>query len=76
MKVAAQPVEFGDDQGCPGVLAMLQRLCQFRPIILLAALNLHEFTQQLPVAAVQVPGDGRLLSLKAYPPTVPLFAEV
>jgi hypothetical protein len=62
--IASQPVEPGDDQR--GVLptACVQCTGQRWPIASLTALNLGILPDQLPIAAVQIFGDGNMLRLQ------------
>src|SRR6516225_529089 len=64
-QVARQPIELGDDQLGLTLLAGRQGLRQFEPITVLAALDLGEFIDQRPPAAVQVGHDGFALRLEA-----------
>ena len=58
-------IDFGDDERCPGQLALVEGLGQRWPVIVCAALDLGELGKQVPVATVQPFADGCLLRLKA-----------
>jgi Coenzyme A transferase len=57
-KVAAQPVQFGNNELRLLLLTGYERSSQLRPIRMLAQFDLGEFTDQLPAAAVQIVQDG------------------
>src|SRR6516225_10140141 len=63
-QVARQPIELGDDQLGLTLLAGRQGLRQFGPITVLTALDLGEFIDQRPPAAVQVGHDGFALCIE------------
>ena len=65
MSVAAEPVEFGDDELRAPETTRLEGLGQRRAVGVLAALNLCELGDKAPVAAVQEVLNRLALSLQA-----------
>ena len=65
MDVAGQPVELGDQQGCPMTAADRQGADQLGPGALLAAFGLHHLRQDAPAGAGDVPSYGLALRLNA-----------
>ena len=65
MRVAAEPVELGDDQRRPIEPARGHRLFEFGPVRPLAAFDFGMFRDHLPVAAVEVIRDGLPLGVEA-----------
>ena len=62
MSITRQPIQLGNHQRGASDLAEVESLGELGPIIVvLAALDLHEFTQQLPSTAVQELLDGGTL---------------
>ena len=53
MKVASQPVEFGDDERCPLFLAHSECAGEFGATFPFPALDLSELTDDLPIALLQ-----------------------
>ena len=62
---ASQAVDLGNHQRCTVRPTRRQCFGQFRPIGALAALDLYELVDELPLAAVQVGLDGSSLGLEA-----------
>ena len=66
MRVAAQPVQAGDDERGAMDPARLQGCGELGPVVVaFAALDLNVLAEELPVAAVQVVLDGAALGLDA-----------
>jgi hypothetical protein len=65
--VAGEPVELGDDQLGPELLAGGERGGELRPVAALAGLDLDELVRERPFPAVEVVGDGLALRLQPEP---------
>jgi hypothetical protein len=65
MRVAAQPVQLGDDQGGVVKATSGQSLRQLRPVVISPALHLDVLGDQPPRAAVEIVEDGLALRLQS-----------
>jgi hypothetical protein len=63
--VAGQPIQFRDDQGRTVEAAEAEGLGELRAVVALAALDLHDFSREAPVAPVEVGAHRLLLGLQA-----------
>jgi hypothetical protein len=73
--VTSEPIELGDDELCSAEPARRERCGKLRPIRPLAGLNLREFGDDAPIAAVKVVANGLLLRFQAEPGTALAFGR-
>src|SRR5437867_13256814 len=66
-EISRQTVQFGNDEPGLQLLAGREGLRQFRPIIVLSALDLSKFSNKRPSPPIQVVQDGFSLCLEAQP---------